>query len=111
DGRSKGPRTAVRLRTLGEGRAKTAESVIGRGRSLDRPTLTRRSLRRDVFPLTTKPQLVGGQTSLCFDNGSSRILFPVAAYTALSSAGTTGGRPGSPTPPGSASLSTRCTST
>jgi|SRR5579872_1711625 len=41
--------------------------------------------------------------------GSSRIRFPVAANIALQRAGMKGGTPGSPTPAGGASLSTRCT--
>ena len=39
-------------------------------------------------------------------SGNSRTLFPVAANTALQSAGTNGGTPGSPTPAGGAVLST-----
>src|SRR5438445_4222704 len=41
--------------------------------------------------------------------GNSRTRFPVAAKTALHSAGVNGGTPGSPIPAGGASLSTRCT--
>ena len=37
-------------------------------------------------------------------SGNSRTRFPVAAYTALHSAGTNGGTPGSPTPAGAALL-------
>src|SRR6202140_488902 len=44
-------------------------------------------------------------------SGNSRTRFPVAAKTALHSAGTNGGTPGSPTPAGGAVLSTICTST
>ena len=44
-----------------------------------------------------------------FDNGNSRILFPVAEKIALHKAGATAGNPGSPTPPGGASLATMCT--
>src|SRR5262249_25516248 len=43
------------------------------------------------------------------DNGSSRTRLPVAAKIALARAAITGGTPGSPTPVGSASLSTMCT--
>jgi uncharacterized protein len=38
--------------------------------------------------------------------GSTRMRFPVAAKIALQIAGAIGGTPGSPTPPGGASLST-----
>ena len=48
--------------------------------------------------------------TFCLDIGSSRWRLPVAAKTALVSAGMHGGTPGSPTPPGSASLSMMCTS-
>ena len=51
------------------------------------------------------------QTNLAFEIGSSRTRFPVAAQIAVASAGTIGGNPGSPTPPGGASLSTMWTST
>lgn len=44
--------------------------------------------------------------SLFLDSGSSRTRLPVAAKMALQSAGTNGGTPGSPTPPGGALLST-----
>src|SRR5215472_1045234 len=43
--------------------------------------------------------------------GSLRIRFPVAANTALATAGARGGTPVSPMPPGSALLGTMCTST
>jgi len=49
-------------------------------------------------------------TSFVFDNGSSRTRLPVAAKTALYRAGAIGGRPGSPTPAGGASLFTMCMS-
>ena len=44
-----------------------------------------------------------------FVNGNSRMRFPVAAKIALHSAGANAGNPGSPIPPGGASLSTMCT--
>ncbi len=44
---------------------------------------------------------------LVLESGSSRIRFPVATKIALHSAGINGGTPGSPTPAGGASLSTR----
>src|ERR1700681_1365099 len=50
-------------------------------------------------------------TNFVFDNGNSRTRLPVAANTALYSAGAKGGTPGSPTPAGGASLFTICTST
>src|SRR6516164_2154646 len=43
--------------------------------------------------------------------GSLRIRFPVAANTALATAGARGGTPVSPMPPGSRLLGTMCTST
>ncbi len=44
-------------------------------------------------------------------SGSRRRRFPVAAKTALATAGATGGTPGSPTPPGFSVLCTMCVST
>src|SRR6266852_914554 len=46
---------------------------------------------------------------LLLESGSSRMRLPVATKIALHSAGTNGGTPGSPTPAGGASLSTRQT--
>ena len=43
-------------------------------------------------------------------NGNLRSLFPVAANTALATAGAVGGSPGSPVPVGSAALGMMCTS-
>ena len=48
-------------------------------------------------------------TNFGFEIGSSRTRFPFAAKMALVSAGAIGGSPGSPTPPGGASLSTMWT--
>lgn len=51
------------------------------------------------------------QSNECFDSGSDRIRFPVAAKMALQSAGTAGGKAGSPRPVGGKSVFTNCTST
>ena len=58
-----------------------------------------------------RPALHLTYTSFVFDKGNSRTRLPVAANTALYSAGAKGGTPGSPTPAGGASLFTICTST
>src|SRR5260370_41076562 len=60
------------------------------------------SLRRPWNPTLQK---TGGAPDYAFESGSSRIRFPVAAKIALQTAGANGGTPGSPTPPGGASLS------
>src|SRR5438445_13826859 len=46
----------------------------------------------------------------CFSSGSLRMRLPVAAKTALASAGAVTAVPGSPIPPGFSKLRTRCTS-
>src|SRR5882762_4303377 len=51
----------------------------------------------------------GFQAKPAFVSGNSRMRFPVAAKIALHSAGAIAGNPGSPIPPGAASLSTMCT--
>src|ERR1035437_6609740 len=51
------------------------------------------------------------QLRSCFDNGSVRTLFPVAAKIALHSAGITGGSAGSPSPVGGLSVLRKDTST
>src|SRR5215510_3637904 len=50
-----------------------------------------------------------GQVSLVFLIGSWRMRLPVAANSALQSAGIVGGTPGSPTPAGKSWLGRRCT--
>ena len=60
---------------------------------------------RSRRPLGRAPNQAGSRRP----RGSSRRRSPVAAKIALATAGATGGTPGSPTPAGGASLSTRWT--
>src|SRR5690606_763305 len=50
------------------------------------------------------------QLRSCFESGSERMRFPVAAKIALHSAGITGGSGGSPRPVGGLSVLRKCTS-
>ena len=85
---------------------------VSHSRSADQTDLTAAGFHVNV-PNSTHRRVTRRPhyTNLVFEIGSSRTRFPVAAKMALVSAGTIGGSPGSPTPPGGASLSTIWTST
>jgi len=99
-------------------------AVIQRGRRNDAVTAGKRSGRGDargLAPAVASPwdgsshgvhpqPRVPQDDRSCACSGSFRIRFPVAANTALASAGAVIEVPGSPIPPGASRFRTRCTS-
>src|SRR6516162_1107007 len=84
-------------------RQHTLDDAVGSAAMLDTDALSARPRPAGLYdPVEKLIPLHGPQVTLrpCLTIGSERRRFPVAAKTALATAGAIGGVPGSPIPPG-----------